>query len=162
MVDFAKSLLDLLAEDVMSRDVLVLPSAMSLRAAAQLLSRTHVSGAPVVDEHGVCIGVLSATDFMKWTGGSGNARRPHRGAPACFCSEWQVASVEILPDERVERFMTADPVTVSPGTPISAVARCMLDAHIHRVIVVNDHGQPVGIVTSTDILATVARAGLEI
>jgi CBS domain-containing protein len=33
----------------------------------------------------------------------------------------------------------------------------MRDAHIHRVIVVDDRGRPVGVVTSTDILAAVAR-----
>jgi CBS domain-containing protein len=161
MIGFAKSLLDLTAGDVMSREVVTLPRHVSLRFAAEVLSRLQISGAPVVDEAGRCVGVLSATDFMNWTGGNGNARRP-RTIPTCYCSEWQVAGTEPVPDERVERFMTADPVTVSPFTPLSAVAGCMLDAHIHRVIVVNDHDQPVGVVTSTDLLAALARAGLEI
>jgi len=33
----------------------------------------------------------------------------------------------------------------------------MVDAHIHRVLVVVDQNRPQGIVTSTDILAAVAR-----
>jgi CBS-domain-containing membrane protein len=33
----------------------------------------------------------------------------------------------------------------------------MLDAHIHRIIIVDEGGQPVGIVSSTDVLAAVAR-----
>jgi CBS domain-containing protein len=34
----------------------------------------------------------------------------------------------------------------------------MVDAHIHRVLVVVDQSRPWGIVTSTDILAAVGRA----
>jgi CBS domain-containing protein len=59
----------------------------------------------------------------------------------------------------VGRYMTQDPVTVSPGTHISDLARMMTDAHIHRVIVVDGQNRPVGIVSSTDILAAVAYAG---
>jgi CBS-domain-containing membrane protein len=38
----------------------------------------------------------------------------------------------------------------------------MLDAPIHRVLVVDERGRPVGIVSSTDVLAAVAHyAALE-
>jgi CBS-domain-containing membrane protein len=33
----------------------------------------------------------------------------------------------------------------------------MLDAHIHRVVVVDDFGRPVGIISGTDLLAAIAR-----
>ena len=36
----------------------------------------------------------------------------------------------------------------------------MIDAHIHRIIIVDQHQHPIGIVSSTDILAAVARADL--
>lgn len=55
--------------------------------------------------------------------------------------------------------MTADPVSVPPSTRLSELARSMLDAHIHWVIVVDALDRPVGIVSSTDILAALARAG---
>jgi predicted transcriptional regulator len=38
---------------------------------------------------------------------------------------------------------------------MSDLARMMLDAHIHRVIVVDEQNRPVGVVSSTDILAAV-------
>jgi predicted transcriptional regulator len=34
----------------------------------------------------------------------------------------------------------------------------MIEAHIHRVIVVDERDQPIGIVSSTDILGAVAQA----
>jgi acetoin utilization protein AcuB len=57
--------------------------------------------------------------------------------------------------------MSPDPVTVTPEVTISALARMMLDAHIHRVIVVDADNRPVGIVSSTDIFAAIARLGAE-
>ena len=66
-------------------------------------------------------------------------------------------NVEQLPTEKVGQFMTADPVTVSPGTTIGALAQMMMDAHIHRIIVVDQDERPVGVVSATDILAALAR-----
>jgi CBS domain-containing protein len=48
---------------------------------------------------------------------------------------------------------------VAAGTDIRGVARLMLDAHIHRVGVVDEAHRLVGIITSTDLLAAVAYAG---
>jgi len=66
----------------MSRDVIPIPEEMSLRAAAELLFEHQISGAPVVDTDGRCIGVLSAVDFMHWAkeGGHGAEDVP---LPAC-------------------------------------------------------------------------------
>jgi CBS domain-containing protein len=78
--------------------------------------------------------------------------------PHCVLYGWQVVTVDQLPTEAVRRFMTANPVCVSPQTPIGALARVMIDAHIHRVLVVDAENKPVGIVTSTDLLAALACA----
>lgn len=70
--------------------------------------------------------------------------------------DWQMVNLENIPEEEVRRFMTADPVTVRPDTTIRTLARMMIDAHIHRIIVVNDEQWPVGILSSTDLLAVLA------
>ena len=54
--------------------------------------------------------------------------------------------------------MMRDPVLIAVGTPIGEVVRMMLDAHIHRVVVVDESRRPIGIVSSTDILAAVYNA----
>jgi CBS domain-containing protein len=143
------------AGDLMSRELLVIPQAMSLRTAARLLAHARVTGAPVVDAHGRCIGVVSATDFLRWAGQpEGPANEPRS---SCVCA-WQIIESADLPEHQVGELMTADPVTITPTTPITDLARKMLDAHIHRVIVLDDKGHPIGIVSSTDILAAVAYA----
>src|SRR5262249_17933225 len=146
--------------DLMSRDVVLIPRAMSLRTAAHLLSESRVSGAPVVDETGECIGVLSTTDFMRWVeSGERGPSTPAHFNPGCFHTAWQVPDADTLPAEEVGSYMTADPVTVPPGTSIAELARKMIDAHIHRIIVVDAKNRPIGVVSSTDVLAAVANTG---
>jgi CBS domain-containing protein len=155
MATLTKPLLSRTAGDLMSSDLLLIPRAMSLATAARLLSRSQVSGAPVVDEAGHCVGVLSATDFMHWAERDNRHSATYEGD---FHSSWQIEAPEFLPEDAVARHMTADPVTVPLDKTIGELARMMLDAHIHRVIVVDEDNTPLGIVTATDILAAVAYA----
>jgi CBS domain-containing protein len=76
----------------------------------------------------------------------------------CVLMDWQVTPPDHLAAEEVRQFMTADPVCVPPETAIGTIARMLIDAHIHRVIVVDPDGKPVGIVTSTDLLAALVHA----
>ena len=149
--------LRLCAQDLMSRDVITIPRKMSLHGAAHRLASAQVSGAPVIDEEGRCIGILSMTDVVRWLDGSAKPTRP-RG---CACIEvyqpWQMVEMDDLPVDEVERYMTTDLVAVEPHLSIVAVARRMLDAHIHRVVVLDPAGCPAGMVTTTDVLAAVAR-----
>jgi CBS domain-containing protein len=158
-----KPLLALTADDLMSCDLVVIPEDMTLRCAAHLLSQAQVSGAPVVDSQGRCIGVLSGTDFVRWAEKLGRpasaSECPTCLVPPCVCADWQMLEPDDLPTSEVRQHMTPDPVMTCPATPISQLARNMLDAHIHRIIVVDAQRRPIGIITSTDILAAVAYAG---
>lgn len=155
----SKPLFHLTAGDLMSATIVKIPQDMSLQGAARRLTEYQVSGAPVVDEEGRCVGVISASDFVHWAGDASKAR--HRPvSPGCVCSSWQIVDADQLSnDDRVCCFMTSDPVTVISTTPVQKLAQMMLDAHIHRLIVVDRQQHPVGIITSTDILAALARAG---
>jgi len=149
----------LTAGDLMSAMVVVIPQDMSLQGAARRLTQYQVSGAPVVDDEGRCVGVISASDFVHWAGDPQKARHT-AASPGCVCASWQIVDADQFSDEDcVRHFMTADPVTVPQLTPVQKLAQMMLDAHIHRLIVVDRQEHPVGIITSTDILAALARAG---
>jgi len=153
-----KPLYALTAEDIMSRDVQIIPEEMSLSAAAGFLAREHISGAPVVDAEGRCVGVLSATDFVRVAEKDGRAAELSGAGRGAFASDWEVIDIGDLPPDEVRTHMSSDVVTVGPRMRLKELARQMLDAHIHRVIVVNAEGRPVGIITSTDVLAAVAYA----
>lgn len=151
-----KTCLELTAEDLMSCPVQVVSEHAPLRDAAHRMRHENISGMPVVCADGRCVGVLSMTDIAHWADDSPTADRERRAADACGCTEWQVIEVETLPTDAVSRYMTADPVTVRPTATIREVARRMVDAHIHRVVVVDDARRPVGLVSSTDLVAAIA------
>jgi len=147
----AKSLLDLTAADLMMSPVVTIPEGTSLHDAARLLSRANITGAPVVDMMGRCIGVLSSSDFV--------TRAGEEGEEISFIAPWgEMISVDDSPDSEIRNYMTVQPVTVLPTTSVGELAQKMVDAHIHRVLVVVEQDRPCGIVTSTDVVAAVARA----
>jgi CBS domain-containing protein len=190
----------LTAGDVMSRDVVSVSHETPLREAGRLLMLHQISGLPVVEPGGTCVGVLSASDILRWAIQQHGGATPKLSERPCSCffqlkqpgrngeekvlctlpldacplqreegdkiacasphevlADWQVVNVEQLPTENVGQFMTPDPVMVAVDTPLPKLARKMVDAHVHRVIVVDHRNRPVGVVSSTDILAAVAR-----
>lgn len=205
----SKPLLSLTASDLMTSDVIRLAENLPLQDAASLLLKNRISGAPVVNAEGKCVGVFSAFDFLYLVLGrpdlaraessslsescpfqirqrrpdgaettlcllppgvcplQGKQRGPEGGTqivcnePHGVLTDWQVVEVDKLPKYPVGQLMTADPVTVTPATPIGVLARLLIDAHIHRVIVVDGEQRPVGMVSSTDVLAAVAYADRE-
>jgi CBS-domain-containing membrane protein len=204
MWETTKPLTCLTAADVMTRDVVRLREEMPLRDAAHRLRQAQISGAPVVDEQGRCVGVLSAVDYLRRAEEEkcGTEQVP---VPACpyqvtgrlltgeeavictlaeGCCPLQAAvrpttggrhtvlcalpgglpgspqqAIDNLPDGAVRRYMTRDVVTAGPEMRLSGLARMMIDAHIHRVIVLDSDRRPVGVVASTDLLVALARSG---
>lgn len=159
-----QNLFVLTAEDLRSREVITLPRDMTLSDVARVLQQFQIGGAPVVDEQGRCIGVFSTTDFLRYTQPGNRTARMPPPVPGCACSEWQIIDYDdwdSFPAESVSHYMTADPIVVAPATPLGELARIMVDAHIHRLIVADADRRPIGMVSSTDVMAAVARAASE-
>src|SRR5260370_472179 len=91
-----KSFASLTAADLMSREVTVIPRHLSLRTAAHLLSQARVSGAPVIDASGACVGVISSTDFVHCAEGRHPAPREREATKIC-----SGGSVITAPTERM-------------------------------------------------------------
>lgn len=156
MLATVKPLFALTAADLMSHPPVLVPRGMSLEGAAHMLRQAHITGAPVVDEDGRCVGVVSATDFVHLAD-----RRQSPGAGVLLgasevCTPWTIVEAE---EEGVglAEVMTHDPVLVPADANIGELARMMIDAHIHRVVVADAEQRPLGVVSSTDILAALAR-----
>ena len=153
MPDLEKPIESLTAADLMSCALVTIPEEMSQRDAAKLLAERDVRGAPVVDENGRCIGVVSTTDFLRAT--FVETMESPLAAEADFCCPWQVFDHEKL-SGCVKDIANKCPKTVSPNTPIGDLAQMMVASHIHRLIVVEDAGALVGIVSGTDLLGALA------
>ena len=48
--------------------------------------------------------------------------------------------------------MTADVINISEEATIGEAAKKLLDSNIHRLLVVNEEGRPLGILSTTDII----------
>src|SRR6516165_7876193 len=104
-----KALLKLTAADLISTPVRTIPQEMSLREAAHLFTRERISGAPVVDADGKCLGVLSSSDFVTWAGKDGSGQAIH------FIAPWgEMIDITDSPGSEIRHYMTAQPVTVPP------------------------------------------------
>lgn len=145
------------ARDVMSRNLLLIPDDATIQEAGRRLVRDQISGAPVVDCDGKLVGVISSLDFVRYYSVCGKPSLAHD----LVYAEWQLVDVDQLPEESVRRCMTVDPVTATEDTPLTELARMMIDAHIHRIIIVDEEGMPKGIVATSDILGAVAQMNLE-
>jgi CBS domain-containing protein len=151
-----KPFLKLTAADLMSAPIVTIPYDMLLRDAGHLLVKQAISGAPVVDAEGNCVGVLSAADFIAPVGSRGEDIRNQ--TDISFVAPWgEVINLECSCGCVVRDYMTEGPVAVSPQTLIGRIAQIMIDAHIHRVLVA-ENNRPCGIVSSTDLMAAIAGA----
>lgn len=142
----------LTASDVMVAEPVCVPPSMTIRELARIFEENEISGAPVVDEEGRVIGVVSKSDLIHRCS-EGTISIP----PAYLfeiLSEQAGEEQELVPEPLVyvEDFMTEEPVVVRPNLSAGKVARLMVDSRIHRVIVVDDEKFPLGIITTLDLL----------
>jgi CBS domain-containing protein len=159
------------ATEIMTKSVACLRPSDRLADAVNLFLRDQISGAPVVDKNGVCVGVLSATDIVSFEEKRANTHdEPPSAKRPCFDTwnagaQWwldvQRVREELQPrlEESVIGYMTRDIVSVTEDTPLGVIIQQMIDAHVHRVLVLDSHRRLLGIVTTMDVLAAALRAG---
>ncbi len=133
-------LMTLKVKDVMTRKVICVSDDQPLPEAAQLFLAKGISGAPVVDRHGRCVGLLSLVDYV---------RRCH--APPDD-GERDTAG------ELVGQGMSPGVRSVQPEQTLLTAARLMCDKHVHRLPVLDLDGKPVGLITSMDVVAALVNA----
>jgi CBS domain-containing protein len=134
-------------EEVMTRNVVSVPADMPLQAVAEVLLDCGISGAPVVDDAGRVLGLVSKTDLVRWQMDEDDQDLPP------FADEPGQA---VEADATAEDVMTKGIVTVQAGASLSEAAGVMAQAGVHRVPVVDAAGVVVGLVTSMDFVRWVA------
>jgi len=151
------------ARDVMTADVMVVTADWSVEHLASELLRRSVSGAPVADETGNLVGVVSLTDITRSQAEGVEASDAlndyYQRALVQQMGELDAASMSLTvePEKTVGDIMTPMVFGVSEDTPVQEVAATMLNGHIHRVFVTRD-GKLVGVVSAFDLLKVVRDA----
>ena len=144
--------------DIMTQSVFTISTNCSMTEAAKSLIKHEVSGAPVVDEQGRCVGILSTTDFTRREQWPDVEYGSSRGNDFVLKSdsEWGTLHIEEDIEDRVGRHMTTAVQTIAASASISEAVRYMSGEHIHRLVVIDSNSHPVGIVTSLDLITALA------
>ena len=164
-------ILHLCARDVMRTQVVTLSPLDSIHSALSTFEDHRIGGAPVTDDDGKVVGVLTLSDVARTEHLSGDRLSPQRGTFEMSDFDGEEAPDEADPDEvffaksdysaelagedRVGDWMTQRVVTVAPRDHLPAVCAKMVRHQIHRVFVVDDE-RVVGIISSFDIVRCVA------
>jgi len=116
--------------DIMSTAVITMKVTDVITSAHAEMEVGMIRHLPVVDDHGRLVGVLSDRDIL-------NARNAKA---------------------KISDVMTRDVISIRPDVPAAKAASIMLDEKISSVMVVDEHGTLVGLVTMTDYLDLARRA----
>jgi len=133
------------AQDIMSSPVVTAQPDQPVKEVAALLAEHGFTSAPVVDDEGHLIGMITEADVLR-----------DRIPVDARTRIWRDEDVEQHPAQTVAEVMSTPAVAVPPGTDASAVARMMLDDHVRAVPVVDGGRGVVGIVTRRDLLRVIA------
>ena len=123
----------ILLRDIMTRGVTSVPMDLALREVAKIMIDQNVSGVAVTDHNGEIMGFITEMDML------------------------HVVVDKSLLDETAEAIMTTSLKSISPSTDLETAAKVMLDARIHRLIILSEPGmgasdRPVGILSASDII----------
>lgn len=148
-------LISLRAKDVMTSSVVAVRDDMSMAEAGKILHQHAVSGAPVVDEDGTCIGVLSVADFAvpQTVGIGGDGRELIEYERMLDRVPRRLPKIDGSPNEQVCDHMSILIRSISAEATLMQAAREMCWEHVHRLVVLNAAEQPIGLISTLDIVA---------
>ena len=122
--------------DVMTHGLVACREGTTVRQAARVMTERRVRALVVVGDGGTPLGVVTGTDLLPLVGGDA-AGRP-------------VAE------------LMHPPISIAPDASLREAADLMLEAEIHRLVVVDPadpDAVPLGVVATTDIVAEMAEPG---
>lgn len=127
--------------DVMQTNLKTMNCRDTIGDAVSLLAESHVSGVPVLDDHGRLVGVLSSSDILI-------ALAEHQDPES---------REKVFEETLVQEVMTPRPQTVTPDALVKDAAQRMLYLEVHRLFV-EQEGRLLGVVSTTDLVRAVVAA----
>lgn len=140
------------ASELMAPDPISIRAEASAAEALTLFTEKGIHAAPVIDEAGRPIGVLSRSDLLvhqvehaKYRAGG-----PEYFFEPTFESDGQAGAGPSK--TKVADLMTPAVFAVSPDTPVHRVVSDMVGLHVHRLFVVDSDGVLIGVISTMDVL----------
>lgn len=146
----------------MTTDVLAFRPDTPVTEAMEAMVARGVSGAPVVDDDGRVVGVVSTGDLIVR---EANVHGPTvisiLGAliPLPSSERHYLEDLHKALGATVGDVMNDEPVTIGPEATLEEAATLMHDRGVSRLPVVDDEGRLVGIISRADIVRAMVRRG---
>jgi CBS domain-containing protein len=121
------------AGELMTPNPVSIRQSSTVAEAAAFLSGRGISAAPVIDDAGRPVGVVSRTDIL---------------------ARYQAVRTDATP---VHTVMTPAIFSVRPDTPAMEVIETMVDLGVRRLFVVDESGVLVGVISALDVLGQLRR-----
>ena len=118
---------EILVKDVMSSDVKTIEYNRSVKTAAYIMLKYGIGGLPVLDENGELVGIITRSDIIR-----------------AFAERYKGVF-------RVEEIARKDVTIARKSHSLSYVVKLVNTDPSAKVIVVDDEGKPIGVITRRDI-----------
>lgn len=143
--------------DVMTTQVHVASPATPFKLLARLIAENRISAIPIVDQHGIPVGVVSESDLLlkerrRQLESEGDLLHPRRRFKERTKAEALIAS----------DVMTSPPITVLAGCRLVDAARLMQERNVRRLVVVDNRGRIAGVMSRSDLLQVFLRSDDEL
>jgi CBS domain-containing protein len=132
--------------DVMTKDPLTVGPGTPFKTCANLMRIHEVSAIPVIAARSRLLGLVSESDLL-----AKEAVRVNRGGPR---SGIEVKATAMTAAE----LMTTEPVTTTPGAPLTTAASLMFQHHVKVLPVVDSQHRVVGMVSRAQVLKVFLRS----
>jgi CBS domain-containing protein len=146
----------LTAREIMTREVITVSPETRVEELAHLLWENKISGAPVVDEKGNLLGVVTESDLIDQN------KKIHIPTVAAILDSIIIlenphrldAEIRKMAGTRVRDIAAFKTITVKENTPLDEIASIMSRKRIHTLPVTDGEGNLVGVIGKSDIIKT--------
>ena len=149
-----------IAKDIMTQEIVSVSPDLLVEKLAALLVENKISGAPVVDDEGDLIGVVTESDLIDQT------KNVHIPTVVSILDSFLFLESPSKMDEEIQKMVgrkvedicTKKPIVVQADTPLSDVATIMAEKNLHTLPVMEEN-RLVGVIGKTDIIRTLIQVG---
>ncbi|BCO09121.1 membrane protein [Desulfolithobacter dissulfuricans] len=144
------------AKDIMTREVITVNEDLPVKELARILSENRISGAPVLDEQGKVVGVVTESDLIDQN------KKVHIPTVVAILDsfiflespEKMEKDLRKMAGTRVGNIFTRELIAVTPDTPLDEIATLMSEKGVHTLPVMEGENL-VGVIGKSDIIRSI-------
>ena len=147
----------LTAKDIMTSDVITVEMTTTVKELAEILWKNRISGAPVLDDDGKVISVVTENDLID------QSKKVHIPTMISLLdsviflesSKKTEAEIKKMAGNTVQDICSKELVSVSEDTGLDQIATIMAEKKVHTLPVIQD-GRLAGVIGKSDIIRSMA------